>query len=145
MLKVVVKNAQQKQSEVVAFVRLLNGSYSFQRPYYTTTQYLEPKSVTAKHPNPTRDNGLLVVVEGEHRGKYVRRIHHRYDNNKVAIISVAVVAKNPDGGAANELTGERFELTQHCLCVGDESTEERKKGDELMEQICKQARVHRAK
>src|SRR6266571_2712907 len=138
MLKVVVKNMQQKQP-VVAFVRLLNGSYSFQQPYYTTTQYLEPKSVTAKHPNPTRDNGLLVVVEGEHCGKYVRRIHHRYDNNKIGIISLAVVAKNPDGGAANELTGEQFELIQHYLCVGNESTEERKKGDELMEQIRKQA------
>ena len=145
-LKVIIKNKQHKQSKVIAFLRLLQGSYSLQWPHYTSTQCLNPESVliTAKHPNPTRGNGLLVVVEGEHCGKYVRRIHHRYDND-VAIISLAIVAKNPDGGAADRLTGEQLELTRSFLCVGKESPEEREKGDALMEQIRKQARVHRAK
>jgi len=58
---------------------------------------------------------------------------------------LAVVAKNPDGGAADRLTGEQLELTQSFLCVGDESSGKRKKGDALMEQIRKQACVHHAK
>jgi hypothetical protein len=61
-------------------------------------------------PNPTWDNGLLVVVEGEHCGKYVRQIHHRYHEdecNKQALILLAVIKKVD--GAADTLTGEQFE------------------------------------
>jgi len=38
---------------------------------YKTSEFLSPECVCIKHPNPKRDNGLLVVIQGEHCGKHV--------------------------------------------------------------------------
>jgi hypothetical protein len=61
---------------VTASVVETDGELSIRSTHYTTSELLSPEQVTLKHPNPTRDNGLLLVIEGEHCGKYVRRIHH---------------------------------------------------------------------
>ena len=79
---------------------------------------MAPAWVLSRSPNPTRDNGLLMVVKGEHCGKHVRRIHHRYheDNgNKLALVFLAVVKKVD--GAADTLTGEQLELGPDSLCL----------------------------
>jgi len=58
--------------------------------------------VTLQNPNPTCGNSLLVVIEKNHRGKYVHPIHHQYEDDEIAILSLAVVwllalaaSKNP--------------------------------------------------
>ena len=87
-------------------------------------------------PNPTHDNGILMVVKGNHCGKYVRRIHHRYheDNgDKQAIILLAVV--NKVKGAADTLTGEQFELGPDSLCIAIEMNKDRKLNANLMKSL----------
>ena len=97
-----------------------------------------------KSPNLTRDNGILMVVKGNHCDKYVRRIHHRYheDNgDKQVIILLAVV--NKVEGAADMLTGEQFELGPDSLCIAVETNEDRKLNVNLMNSLRENARKHR--
>lgn len=96
--------------------------------------------MSLKSPNPTRDNGLLMVIKGEHCGKYVRRIHHRYheDGNKQAIIILAVVKKVD--GAADTLTGEQFELGSDSLCLAFETNVDKKLNANLMNSLRGNAR-----
>jgi hypothetical protein len=85
-----------------------------------------------------------MVVKGEHCGKYVRRIHHRYheDNgNKQALIILAVVKKVDD--AADTLTGERLELGPESLCLAFETNEDKKLNGNLMNSLRDNARKRR--
>jgi hypothetical protein len=100
--------------------------------------------VSSKSPNPTRDNGLLMVIRGEHCGKYVRRIHHRYhedDGSRQALITLAVVKKVD--GAADTLTGEQFELGPDSLCLAVETNEDKKLNANLMNLLRENARRRR--
>ena len=70
----------------------------------------------SKSPNPTHNNGLLMVIEGEHCIKYVRQIHHRYhedDGGRQTLIILVVIKKA--NGAADILTGEQLELGPDSL------------------------------
>jgi hypothetical protein len=100
--------------------------------------------VSLKNPNPTCDNGLLVVVQGEHCGKYVRRVHHRYhkENGKKQVIIILAVVKRVDG-AADTLTGEQLELDPDSLCLAFEMTEDNKLNMNLMNSLCENARKRR--
>jgi len=85
-----------------------------------------------------------MVVKGEHCGKYVRRIHHRYheDNgNKQALMILAVVEKVD--GAADTLTGEQFDLGPDSLCIAVETKEDAKLNTNLMNSLREQARRRR--
>jgi hypothetical protein len=85
-----------------------------------------------------------VVVEGEHCGKYVRRIHHRYDEengNKQVFIMLAVVKKVD--GAPNILTEERLDLGPASLCLASETSEEKKLNANLMNSLRENARKRR--
>jgi hypothetical protein len=105
---------------------------------------LAPAWVLLISPNPTWDNGLLVVVEGEHCGKYVRQIYHRYheDNgNKQMLILLAVIKKVD--GAADMLKGEQFELGPDVLCLAIETSEDKKLNANLMSLLRTNAHKHR--
>jgi hypothetical protein len=85
-----------------------------------------------------------MVIKGEHCGKYVRQIHHRYredDGNKQALILLAVIKKVD--GAADMLTGEQFELGPDSLCLAFETKEDRKLNANLMNSLRENARKHR--
>ena len=100
--------------------------------------------MSPKSPNPTRDNGILIVVKGEHCGKYVRRIHHRYheeNGKKQALILLAVVKR--EAGAADTLTGEQVELSPDSVCVAIETNEEKKLNANLMISLREKARKRR--
>ena len=103
---------------------------------------LSPDWVTPKCPNPTRDNGLLVVIKGDHCGKYVRRIHHRYEGNK-PIVLLRVVSRSD--GHADKLEEERLELDVSYLYVCEESKEDKKRNSSLMDTVRQEARKIRAK
>jgi hypothetical protein len=144
-LKVVVNDGENyKDREVFVSIARVEGVVSIRHYVYNTSKGLSPAWVSTKSPNPTRDNGLLVVVKGEHCGKYVRRIHHRYheDNgNKEAFIILAVVEKVD--GAADTLTGEGFELGPDSLCLAFETNEVRKLNANLMTSLRGNARKRR--
>src|SRR6266571_4891525 len=67
-----------------------------------------------------QDNGLFIVIKGDHCGKYVLRIHHQYDGN-VVIAILAVVHRV--AGLVDNLTGDLLELDASHLCACEVSKE----------------------
>jgi hypothetical protein len=122
----------------------VEGVVSIRHQVYNSSKGLAPAWVLSKSPNPTRDNGLLVVVKGEHCGKYVRRIHHRYheDNGKKQVLVILAVIKRVDG-AADTLTGEQLELDPDSLCLAVETNEDKKLNANLMNSLRENARKRR--
>jgi hypothetical protein len=143
-LKVVVNGENYRNREVVVSIVKVDGVVSIRHQIYNASKGLAPSWVSSKNPNPTRDNGLLVVVQGEHCGKYVRRVHHRYheDNGKKQVIIILAVVKRVDG-AADTLTGEQLELDPDSLCLAFETTEDKKLNANLMNSLRENARKRR--
>lgn len=141
-LRVFVTGGKFDHKELTASVRFEDGRLSVQRQVYHSFRTLLPHWVTPKHPNPTRDNGLLVVIKGGHCGKYVRRIHHRYEGEE-AIVILAVV--NRVAGHVDNLPGEQLELGASHLCVCEESKEDKALNRSLMNPLREEARKIRAK
>jgi hypothetical protein len=133
-----------KNREVNVSIAKIEGVVSIRHQVYNTSKGLAPAWVSPKSPNPTRDNGILMVVKGDHCGKYVRRIHHRYheDNgNKQPLILLAVVKKVD--GAADTLTGEQLELDPDSLCIAVETNEAKKLNEKVMNSLRENARKRR--
>ena len=130
--------------EVTVSIAKVEGEVSILHNVYNGSRCLDPSWVSPKIPNPTRDNGILMVVKGGHCGKYVRRIHHRYhkDNgNKQVLIILAVVKKGD--GTADTLTGEQLELGPDSLCIAAETSEDKKLNANLMSSLREDARQRR--
>jgi hypothetical protein len=108
-LRVSVTGGKFNESELTASVQFIEGRLSIRYHFYKTWETLLPEWVTPKHPNPTRDNGLLVIIKGDHCGKYARRIHHRYKDGE-AIIILAVV--NRVAGHMDSLSGHFYTLAE---------------------------------
>jgi len=141
-LKVIVTGGSYNHKELTASIMYVDGRPTISHKSYTTTTPLSPEWVTPKCPNPTRDNGLLVIIKGDHCGKYVRRIHHRYEHDKPVLL-LGVVHRMD--GHADTLTDERLELDTSFLCLCDESKEDKKRNSSLMDSIRQEARKIRAK
>ena len=122
--------------EVAVSISKVEGVVRIQHHVYNGLRGLVPAWVSPKSPNPTRDNGILMVVKGNHCGKYVRRIHHRYDEengNKQVFIKLAVVKKVD--GAPNILTEERFNFGPTSLCLASKMSKEKKLNANLMNSL----------
>lgn len=108
--------------------------------HYNISQALPPEWVTPKNPNPTRDNGLLVVIKGEHCGKFAQRIRHHYnDEDKTQVVVIVAVVKKV-GGVVDTLTGEQLELGIDSLCLAVETIEDKKLNVSLMNTLRESAR-----
>jgi hypothetical protein len=95
--------------------------------------------VTPKHPNPMRNNGLLIVIKGDHCGKHIQWIHHRYEGkDSSAIVILAVVDRV--AGHMDKLTGERLELDASYLGVCKELKPDKKRNSSLMNALREEAR-----
>ena len=141
-LRVFVTGGKFDKKELTASVRFIEGRLCIQHHFYKSWEALLSEWVTPKHPNPTRDNGLLVVIKGAHCGKYVRRIHHRYEGEE-AIVILAVV--NRVVGHVDNLSGEQLELDVSHLCVCEESKEDKGLNRSLMNSLREEARKTRAR
>ena len=148
-LKVVVNDGETyKNREVTVSIAKVEGVVSIWHHTHHTPKGLAPAWVSSRNPNPTWDNGLLMVVEGEHCGKYVRRIHHRYyrdeeNGNKQALIMIMLAVVKKVDGAPDILTGERLELGPDSLCLASETKEEKKLNANLMNLLRENARKRR--
>jgi hypothetical protein len=145
LLKVVVNDGDTyKDRDVIVSIAKVEGVLSIRHEVYNSSKGLSPAWVSSKSPNPTRDNGLLTVVKGEHCGKYVRRIHHRYteDNGSKQALVILAVVKRVDG-AADTLTGEQLELNPDSLCIAFEKKEDKKLNNNLMDSLREHARKRR--
>ncbi|KAF8973571.1 hypothetical protein BDZ97DRAFT_1751601 [Flammula alnicola] len=100
-LNVTVNGGTYKKKDLVASVCMVEDRISIRYIKYNTSNLLQPEWVTPKHPSPTHDNGLLIVIKGEHCGKYVRRIYHRHGTEATTMI-LAVVCRVE--GSADVLT-----------------------------------------
>ena len=112
------------------------GKLHLMRTVNKTSFFLLPDRVSAKHPNAMRDNGLLVVIQGEHAGKYVWRLRHKYKDGRASMI-LAVV--RPVDGAADTLVGERLELDVNFLCVAVETKKQKDFNSSLRSQLRSEA------
>ncbi|KAF9032592.1 hypothetical protein BJ165DRAFT_1535002 [Panaeolus papilionaceus] len=97
---------------------------------------IDPSWVTLRHPNPQRDNGLLVVVTGEHCGTFVRRIRHV--NRRGVGMIILVAAMQRVAGQCDRIAGE-LEFKESKLCVSEESSEDKELNTTLMTDIRKRA------
>ena len=136
-LRVKVTGDIYKGSDVTVSIAEVEGCLAIQHALKNKSKTLLPAWVTPAQPNPRRDNGLLVVVKGEHCGKLVRRIHHRSDDGK-DLIMLAVVKKVD--GIKEILTGEEFDLPADFLCLGSETAEGKKHNGTLMNPLRAKAR-----
>jgi hypothetical protein len=145
LLKVVVDNDDTyKKREVTVSIAKIEGVVSIRHYVYNTSRGLPAAWVTPKSPNPTRDNGLLMVIKGSRCGSYVRRIHHRYHeyNGEKQVLILLAVVKKVDG-AADTLTGEEVELGPDSLCVAVETNGDKKLNANLMNLLRENARKRR--
>jgi hypothetical protein len=140
-LKVLVTGGEHKDKEMVVATVQVDGRLSIQFSHYKTSGFLPLEQVCPKHPNLTCDNGLLVVIEGDHHGKYVHQIHYRYEDSR-PVIMVAVVYQMEDG--QESLSGERLKFSPDELCVSHETKEEKQQNNGLMSGLCEEARKTRA-
>ncbi|CAA7270382.1 unnamed protein product [Cyclocybe aegerita] len=120
-LKVIVNSGSYSEKELSVTINEVDGQVSICHVVYNKLTGLPPEWVSLKHLNVTCDNGLLVVIKGEHCSK-----HH----DGQVLMNLAVVRRSP--GTADTLLDKRLELTTDFLCVGSESKEEKKLNSSLM-------------
>jgi len=77
-LQVIVNGDNYKNRGVTVSIAKIEESVSIQHVLYNVSKALSPEWVLPKNPNPMHNNGLLVVIKGEHCGKHIGQIHHRY-------------------------------------------------------------------
>jgi hypothetical protein len=136
-VKVVVNGSPYTKKEMVVTIATVNEKPCIMYNHYNTSTILDPSWVSPKYPNAKRDNGLLVVIKGEHSGKYVRRIHHRSDDG-MDFVHLAVVKRVE--GSSDVLSGEQFELGVNFLCLGNETKDEKNMNGGLMKNVRENAR-----
>jgi hypothetical protein len=134
-LRIIVTRGKYNKRELAATVLSVDGHLCIGRWVYNTFETLAPEWVTPKF-HPTHDNGLLIVIKGDHCGKYVRRIHHRYEDKKVVVI-LAVV--NRVAGVMDTLTGEQLELDASHLCLCEEPKTDKMLNSSLMDTFWEEA------
>jgi predicted nucleic acid-binding Zn finger protein len=79
--------------------------------------------------SPTNYNGLVIVIEGEHHGKYLRRLLH--EGYKASALMIGAVVKRIDG-QCDHFTGEEIKISTDSLCVVEETKEEVNRMKDIM-------------
>lgn len=118
-----------RDKETSVFIDQSNGSCALRTKKYHQWHPLSVDSVTPKHPSPTHDNGLIIVIQGEHTGAYGRRLGHVKRNGITYMVLEIVTIKE---GKADTLTGKIIELPAEDMCVVDESASQKKLNTDLM-------------
>lgn len=122
----------QKNPGVVT-VDFSNGSGCFRETSYNTSKWVDDEKVKPKHPSPTHDNGLLIIIRGEFVGKYARRVHHRHRKGDTTLVKVAIVEVTE--GMPDRDTGEIREMETSDLCTVEESNEQSRQNKKPMEEM----------
>jgi len=131
-LNAIVNGGEHKQKSLEVSISVLQERILMDHTKYGTSYRLQPEWVTPKHPSPTHDNGLLIVIKGDHCSKYVRRIHHRHNDAGCTIV-LAVTQRVEK--AADTITDERLELAPEYLCTVSETKAEKDLNKELMKSL----------
>lgn len=142
-IKVKFTGGEHENKEAVIAPSIFEGRPVLPFSFYKTRIHYPPKWVSVVQPNPTRDEGLLVVIKGEHCGKLVRRVHFRYDSDNIPIADLAVV--HHFEGVKDNLTGEWLELTADDLGSVVEAPSDKALNKDLMTVLRTKHRKIRAK
>ena len=110
--------------EKPVWLACIDGGFSIRHKVRNRHQFVEPKDIQLKHPTAQRGNGLLVILEGDHCGKYARRIHHHREEDGKIVMEVAVVIHS--AGQIDSHTGEILRLSTDMLGMGVEDNDTRK-------------------
>lgn len=128
-VKAFIKQGSSKTKEGSITIDNGNGYCSLRTKKYHISEPVSHDDVTPKHPNPAYDNGLVVVIRGEHVGKYGRRLHH-VKKDRVAYMILGIVEVKE--GQADRLSGEVVEMASEDMCVVDESKGQKKNNADIM-------------
>lgn len=133
VLKAFIKDGSSKAKEAIINIQhdTGTGTCCIRTVRYHTSMLVSKDDVTPKYPSPTHDNGLVLVIEGAHAGKYGRRLHHSRKDGKASMILQVVQVKE---GERDALTGEILELDPEYMCVVEESKEQKKINIDIMKQ-----------
>ncbi|KAF5365084.1 hypothetical protein D9758_010988 [Tetrapyrgos nigripes] len=103
-----------------------DGEAHIVREFYNKRYSIQSRWLYPQHPNGARYNGLMVIIGGEHVGKYVRRYNHTRFN------SVYVEVVEHVEGRRDIPTGERLVLEVHDLCMAFETMKDRHLNHEVL-------------
>lgn len=104
-----------------------NSMLCFRRTKHGMSELIDPSWVEVIVPDPAQSNGLLMVIDGEHCGKHVRRIFHNRDRGVMILAGV-----HREAGKKDQLTGEELELAPEYVCRVEESPEDKKLNADVM-------------
>jgi hypothetical protein len=134
----VVTGGKYTKKKLVVHSAMVDGQLRILYRSYSTTTGLDPEWVSLAEVNVTRYEGLLVVIRGEHLGKFGRRIHYgQFGKEKRALVAFV----NRVSGAQDTLTGEEQHLPAECLAIVHEEKAEKDKNDLVVESRRKGARA----
>jgi len=139
-MKVLVMGGEHKGKDMVVTIAQVDGQLSIWFSHYKTSGFLPLEQVSPKHPNLMCNNGPLVI-EGEHCGKHVRRIHHRYEDGRPIVITAVIPQME---GGQQSLSGECLEFSPNELCISHKTKEEKQWNDGLVSGLHEEARKTRA-
>ncbi|KAF9044268.1 hypothetical protein BJ165DRAFT_1528826 [Panaeolus papilionaceus] len=103
-LKVKLTGGSFNGMDVVTSLKDISGTLGLFYIAQNKNTPIQPSWVTLRHPNPRRDNGLLVVVEGEHCGRFVHWIRH-VDWTGVGMIIIVALMEHV-AGQQDKIAGE---------------------------------------
>lgn len=128
-LNVIANGGRYENKAIPATVTMINGCLAMRHVLRSTSYALEHEWIKHKHPSPTHDNGLVVVIEGEHHGKYLRCLYH--DGYGRTALMIAAVVERVEG-STDCITGEQLKIACDLLCTVQESAEEIKRMKKLI-------------
>jgi len=94
--------------------------------------------VVLEHPNPTRTDSLLVVINGEHLGTFVHRVTNEGPGAEGLAVCRVVIRKQ---GSRDTVTDMTLKLPGKDLAIVKEMDEERKLNRGILAAERKAARV----
>lgn len=130
-VKATINDGSGKVRDAVVSLHCSNGDCSIRTLQYHTSVQVPENTVEPKHPSPTHDNGLVMVIKGAHAGKYGRRLYHSRNNGLLSMILEVVIVQD---GHKDILTGDILELTADYLCTVDESPKQKKLNGDVMKE-----------
>lgn len=110
-----------------------NGPGCLRGISYHTSKRVPEDKVQPKHPSPTHDNGLLIIIKGDYIGKYARRVHHRHVKEGNTVVKVAIVEVTE--GSIDRDTGKILEMDTGDLCTVEESEKQKRLNKKPMEEM----------
>jgi hypothetical protein len=136
-VEAVVTGGKYSNKKTVVYSSVLDGQPKILHQSHGTITTLDPEWVSLAPVNVTRYNGLLVVIKGEHLGKFGRRIHYsQFCDEKRALVAFV----NRVSGLQDTLTGEEHHLSADCLAMAFEEKAEKDKNEVVVEARRKEAR-----